>query len=135
MKKYVATENRVLSVMNRNLAIAEGMEMFENSFTTAFPKYFKEIGEYSPATHTSEPQLITEVKETPVEPAQVEVKETPVEPAQVEVKETPVEPAQVEVKEELLIDDSSDVQIVIEPTKVEAPKPTNKKPQSRRGRK
>ena len=123
MKKYVATENRVLSVMNRNLAIAEGMEMFENSFTTAFPKYFKEIGEYSPATHTSEPQLITEVKETPVEPAQVEV------------KETPVEPAQVEVKEELLIDDSSDVQIVIEPTKVEAPKPTNKKPQSRRGRK
>ena len=123
MKKYVATENRVLSVMNRNLAIAEGMEMFENSFTTAFPKYFKEIGEYSPATHTSEPQLITEVKETPVEPAQVEV------------KETPVEPAQVEAKEELLIDDSSDVQIVIEPTKVEAPKPTNKKPQSRRGRK
>lgn len=111
MKKYVATENRVLSVMNRNLAIAEGMEMFENSFTTAFPKYFKEIGEYSPATHTSEPQLITEVKETPVEPAQVEV------------------------KEELLIDNSSDVQIVIEPAKVEAPKPTNKKPQSRRGRK
>ena len=88
MKKYIALEEKVLSVMNRNLAIAPGMEMFENSFTLAFPKFFKEVGTYTNPDHIAPAQLISEV--------------------------APVE----ELKEEILIDDSSDVKIVVETEEV-----------------
>jgi hypothetical protein len=88
MKKYVALEEKTLSIGGRSFKIIPGEEYNENAFTEAFGRFFKQIGTYTSPAPLTTPQLITEQAPTPA----------------------PVE---------LLIDDSSDVNIVITEDAVE----------------
>ena len=101
MERYTAKITKKLSAMGRTLEIIEGKEYNESAFTQAFPAYFKSIGKLTAPAALTVPTLIKE--------------------------EVPEEPK--EVKLELLIDDSSDVQIVIneEPVDIEEEVPTETK--------
>lgn len=90
MKKYIAKANKVITVYGRSLYITKGMEINENAYTNAFPRYFEEVGEYTEPAHLIVPTLKEVIEEVKAEEVIEEIVPEAQEPEIVlEVQEKP----------------------------------------------